>query len=84
MSDLYHSLPSLFEQLGLGDTDQEIQDFIRQHAPLPDHIKLHEASFWRSSQANFLRQAKEEDADWAGIVDRLDVMLRTKQTKQHE
>lgn len=84
MSDHYHSLTSLFEQLGLGDTDREIRDFIRQHAPLPDDVKLHEASFWRASQANFLEQAKAEDADWAEIVDQLDVMLRKQQKNQYE
>ncbi|NMU76583.1 DUF2789 family protein, partial [Vibrio parahaemolyticus] len=33
-------------------------------------------SFWTMSQANFLKQAIEEDADWAELVDQLDVMLR--------
>ncbi|TBT33456.1 DUF2789 family protein, partial [Vibrio parahaemolyticus] len=35
-----------------------------------------EASFWTHSQAAFLKQAIEEDADWAELVDQLDVMLR--------
>ena len=70
------SLACLFEQLGLDNTDQAIQDFISQHSPLPGDVELHEANFWNSSQASFLRQSKDDDADWAEIVDQLDVMLR--------
>lgn len=71
-----HSLVSLFQQLGLGHTDKAIQAFINQHAGLPANIELHNAKFWNSSQASFLQQSKVDDADWAEIVDQLDVMLR--------
>jgi len=37
---------------------------------------LHEADIWNTSQASFLKQAVEEDADWAEIVNQLDTMLR--------
>jgi len=71
-----HSLAYLFEQLGLESTDQAIQDFINQNAPLPRNVELHKADFWSSSQASFLQQSKDDDADWAEIVDQLDAMLR--------
>lgn len=71
-----HSLASLFDQLGLGSTDQDISDFIRAHAPIIGTKALHEANFWNSSQAVFLKKAKEDDADWADIVDRLNIILR--------
>lgn len=71
-----HSLTSLFDQLGLGSTDQEIESFVKKHSPLPGDIELYNADFWSSSQASFIRQAKDEDADWAEMVDQLDVMLR--------
>ena len=53
-----------------------MKDFINQHRHKRDSAPLHEASFWTMSQANFLKQAIEEDADWAELVDQLDVMLR--------
>ncbi|WP_265588330.1 DUF2789 family protein [Chitinilyticum piscinae] len=34
-----------------------------------------EASFWRPSQADFLRQALMEDSEWAEVVDELAVLL---------
>ncbi|WP_372881413.1 DUF2789 domain-containing protein [Psychromonas sp.] len=72
-----HPLSSLFDQLGLDSTDSEIERFIKKNAPLRAGVKLHEADFWNTAQSNFLKQAKEEDADWAEIVDQLDAMLRS-------
>ncbi|END3383328.1 DUF2789 domain-containing protein [Vibrio alginolyticus] len=71
-----HGMAELFQQLGLGSSPQEMKDFITQHRHKRDSAPLHEASFWTMSQANFLKQAIEEDADWAELVDQLDVMLR--------
>ena len=71
-----HNITSLFEQLGLPSSDQAIENFIGTHSPLPAQIKLHQAEFWDLSQKTFLKQMKEEDADWAEIVDQLDAMLR--------
>jgi len=72
-----HSLASLFDQLGLDSTDRAIQAFIKKNAPLPASIELYKADFWNASQASFLKQSKDEDADWAEIVDQLDLMLRS-------
>ena len=71
-----HTLPSLFKQLGLEDSDEAIEAFVAAHRPLAADTQLHEADFWSSAQAAFLQQEKEEDADWAEIVDQLDAMLR--------
>ncbi len=71
-----HTLPSLFKQLGLENSDEAIEAFIAAHRPLAADIQLHEADFWNSAQAAFLKQEKEDDADWAEIVDQLDAMLR--------
>lgn len=71
-----HSLSTLFDQLGLDSTDQAIEGFINRNKPLPGHVELYEAGFWNASQASFLKQAKDDDADWAEIVDQLDAMLR--------
>ncbi|PCI07664.1 MAG: hypothetical protein COB77_04160 [Gammaproteobacteria bacterium] len=71
-----HNLDSLFSQLGLDSSDEAIDDFINKNKSLPGNVKLHKADFWNSSQASFLKQAKDEDADWAEIVDQLDALLR--------
>ncbi len=71
-----HSIASLFKQLGLDSTREAIDAFINTNGSLPGSVALHKADFWNTSQASFLKQAREEDADWVGIVDQLDVMLR--------
>lgn len=71
-----HSITSLFEQLGIGDSEEDINRFINRFAPIPSAVELHEAHCWNQAQAAFLKQAKEEDADWAEVVDQLNVMLR--------
>jgi len=72
-----HPLSSLFEQLGLDSSQQAIQRFINENRPLPGATELDQADFWSAAQASFLREAKQQDADWAEIVDRLDAMLRS-------
>ncbi|SJN59845.1 DUF2789 domain-containing protein [Vibrio ruber] len=71
-----HDMTDLFEQLGLGSSPDEIKDFVKKHRYTRDSTPLHKASFWTASQSAFLKQAIEEDADWAELVDQLDVMLR--------
>lgn len=71
-----HDLYTLFEQLGLDNSDQAIEAFVAEHKPIPSEVLLHEANFWSPAQAAFLQQALEEDADWAIVVDTLDSMLR--------
>lgn len=71
-----HSLPALFKQLGLDDDPISIDQFIASHSPLKPDLHLAEAFFWSKSQAQFLRDEILEDADWAEVVDQLDVMLR--------
>lgn len=71
-----HTYETLFEQLGLDSDSEAIDRFIAEHKPLPPKVELHEAEFWNRSQATFLRQTREEDADWAPIVDKLNTALR--------
>ena len=71
-----HNINALFEQLGLEDSDDAIENFIEAHKSIPANLKLHQADFWNASQAAFLQQAIDEDADWAEVVDQLDAMLR--------
>ena len=76
MESPIHSLASLFDQLGLDSSDQAIENFIDDHRPLEGRIELHNADFWSVSQASFLKQEIDEDADWAEVVDQLDAQLR--------
>lgn len=76
MESPIHSMTSLFDQLGMDSSDQAIEIFIDDHRPLASNIELHEAEFWNASQASFLKQEIDEDADWAEIVDQLNALLR--------
>ena len=71
-----HSLNLLFEQLGLDSNDEAIDMFINKHKSIHYQGFLYEADFWSRSQADFLKQSVDEDADWAIVVDQLDSMLR--------
>lgn len=71
-----HSLPSLFKQLGLPDDPINIDKFIATHSPLEPELHLADAFFWSKSQSQFLRDEILDDADWAEVVDQLDVLLR--------
>ncbi|WP_028866145.1 DUF2789 family protein [Psychromonas aquimarina] len=74
-----HPLSSLFDQLGLDSSEQDIFDFITEYGPFLRTEELHHACFWSESQAAFLKEAKSDDADWAEVVDQLDAMLRAKE-----
>lgn len=71
-----HTMTNLFTQLGLPSEPHDIQAFIESHRPLAPHLALFEAPFWSPSQAAFLREQIQSDADWAGIIDKLDAGLR--------
>lgn len=71
-----HDLGELFSQLGLPDAPEEIERFIATHRGLPPDMLLSEAPFWSPAQAQFLKEEWREDADWAPLVDQLNVRLR--------
>ncbi|ALM52744.1 DUF2789 domain-containing protein [Halomonas huangheensis] len=71
-----HAFSELFEQLGLASDAASIKRFIEHNSPLPADMELPNAPCWNEGQAEFLREAIEEDADWAEVVDHLDVSMR--------
>mgnify|MGYP001818605740 FL=1 len=71
-----HSIASLFDQLGLDSSEEAIDDFVNKHKTLPAHQELYEADFWTKAQSSFLKEMKDEDADWSAVIDLLDTMLR--------
>ncbi|NMP33284.1 DUF2789 domain-containing protein [Thalassotalea sp. M1531] len=76
MDTFEHNMANLFAQLGLANSSQDIDKFIAENKGLPSNVSLAKANFWNSSQASFITQAINEDADWAEVVDILNSMLR--------
>jgi hypothetical protein len=75
MQNHLHSMRSLFDQLGLASDAAAIEQFFAEHRPLPGHLALHEATFWSSGQAEFLREEILDDADWAAVIDAMNAKL---------
>lgn len=76
MEKSFHRFSELFSQLGLPADPAGIGGFLMEHSPLPDGVLLADASFWTPAQAALLREELLEDADWAEVVDRLNIALR--------
>ena len=70
------TLADLFAQLGLDADEAAQRAFIAAHAPLPANLRLEEAPFWTPAQAQLLREERIDDADWAIVVDQLNLALR--------
>ncbi|WP_018411364.1 DUF2789 domain-containing protein [Methyloversatilis thermotolerans] len=70
-----NSMENLFDQLGLPSDPQSIESFIDLFGPLDNGTRLHEATCWNPSQASFLRDALNQDADWIETVDTLNAQL---------
>lgn len=68
-------MSNLFAQLGQPHDEVSIKQFIKAYGALAGDIQLHEAVFWSSSQAIFLREAISDDADWAVIAEALNAQL---------
>jgi hypothetical protein len=78
MERVPYNMSSLFDQLGVVSDEQSIARFINGKAPLGGDVQLHEAAFWTASQAEFLREATLQDAEWVVIVDALNSELHAK------
>lgn len=69
-----HEFGDLFAQLGLPHSEDDIRRFIATHQ-LPKDIRLPDAEFWTHTQAEFLRESWKADADWAPVIDQLNMAL---------
>lgn len=78
MNSPTHPFSELFEQLGLPASDAEIRQFLARHTPLATDVLLPNAPFWTPTQSTFLREELLKDADWAVVIDQLNVALRPK------
>ncbi|WP_407291580.1 DUF2789 domain-containing protein [Stutzerimonas zhaodongensis] len=68
-------LGTLFEQLGLPSDPASIDAFIATHRPIPNGMKVSDAPFWSEAQGSFLKEQLMDDAEWAPVVDELNVRL---------
>ncbi len=71
-----HTLACLFAQLGMDNKQNAIEKFIEDHRGIPAETSLAQASFWNRSQAQFIKEALQDDADWAEVIDSFDAQLR--------
>ena len=71
-----HPFHDLFAQLGLPSDAPGIASFLAMNAPLPGNVLLPDAPFWSLSPATFLREALQQDSDWAELADQLSQSLR--------
>ena len=78
MIEPVHNMPSLFAQLGLPAAEVSIDAFVDTHRSLAGEVALADAPFWTPSQANLLAEGVAEDADWAPVIDQLNVMLHAR------
>ncbi|MCU7555837.1 DUF2789 domain-containing protein [Alteromonas sp. ASW11-19] len=69
------TMQDLFVQLGLDSSDEAIDNFIEKHRGMNDSRHIEEAPFWNDSQSEFLKSALEDDAEWAEVIDQLNVQL---------
>jgi len=68
-------MQSLFKQLGLDSSESGVKQFIDTHK-LSRGEALEEAEFWTRSQAAFIRESWQMDADWVGVIEQMNVALR--------
>ena len=76
MDNYLHGMKDLFEQLGLPSSPEAIQEFIKTNQNMALDMALWNARFWSDAQAQFLKEAIEQDSNWVEAVDHLDALLR--------
>lgn len=75
MESPFHSLVDLFKQLGLPHEPAAIRAFIERNRSACLGCSVQDAPVWSESQAAFLREAVEADADWAIAAESLADLL---------
>ncbi|MCV6611983.1 MAG: DUF2789 domain-containing protein [Amphritea sp.] len=69
-------MQDLFEQLGLDNDTQSIDEFIERNKIYGFDVHITDAPCWDGSQATFIRDSLYYDNQLAEAVDQLDIMLR--------
>lgn len=76
MESPLHSLPALFKQLGLPHDPVSIEQFVASHSPLKAGVETGGCVFGATPRGHFCVKEILDDADWAVVVDELNLMLR--------
>ena len=74
MDETTPSMTTLFQQLGLQESNEAIAQFIRANQ-LPADVTITKAAIWNDSQRQFLSEQLGADANWALVVDQLNEAL---------
>ena len=77
MNSSYHRFSELFLQLGLPADVDGIKYFLDSYRLRDSSVRLENAPFWTEAQASLLKDEILQDADWAEVVDQLNVALRS-------
>ena len=77
-----HSMEGLFAQLSLPSETNEVQQFIVTNGRLSTDILLADAPFWTSAQSVFLKEEILMDADWAAVIEQLNVAIHASYAEQ--
>lgn len=70
-----HTMSDLFLQLGLAADAPSIAAFIEDHAGVCQTCTLPYAAIWTDSQRAFLKEAINDDSDWAIPAEQLTSLL---------
>lgn len=76
MESYHTTMSELFQQLGLASDEKSIEEFIQRHSGLAQKTRIEHAQFWTRQQAEFIESSLVEDAEWAELIDQLNVLLR--------
>ena len=74
MDETTPRMTTLFQQLGLDESEQAIATFIRQNQ-LPADVSIVNAPYWTEAQRQFISEQLAADAAWAIVVDQLNESL---------
>lgn len=75
METFDHNLKNLFSQLGLGSTDDQINQFIIKNK-FRKNENIEHAKCWSKTQSLFLEEGLQNDSEWSISIDLLSGMMR--------
>lgn len=70
-----YNINTLFAQLGLPYSNQDITAFFAEHQ-ITDNVLLQDAPCWNDGQRAFLAESLAEDGAWTTVIDELDTRIR--------
>ncbi len=74
LGDIDYTMNDLFAQLGLDNSDEAIESFIKNNQLGKDE-SLKDSDIWNEKQRMFLQEEWKRDAVWVEIIDELNVRM---------